>query len=64
MYEKYSGKNVWDPVPSSKYDPKEVNLFGEMAYGIGSDLIRSELGAYQENLFGSGPAYVQRNVKQ
>lgn len=62
MYEKFSASKVCDPVPPSNYDPQKINLFGEMTYGAGSDLIRTELGAYQEKLFGSGSAYVPRNV--
>lgn len=33
-----------------------------LLYGAGSDLIKSELGAYGEKVLGSSSAYVQNNV--
>lgn len=43
---------------------KQINLFEEGLYGAGSDIIRSELGAYGERLIGSGSAFVQSNVSE
>ncbi|KAF2289255.1 hypothetical protein GH714_032456 [Hevea brasiliensis] len=33
---------------------KDANSFGEAIYGAGTDLIRSEMGAYGEKLLGDG----------
>lgn len=41
---------------------QEINSFENVLYGAGSELIRSELGAYGEKILGSGSSYVQNNV--
>ncbi|KAJ9141181.1 hypothetical protein P3X46_031750 [Hevea brasiliensis] len=43
---------------------KDANSFGEAIYGAGTDLIRSEMGAYGEKLLGSSSAYVQSNISR
>ncbi|GFS38987.1 integral membrane HRF1 family protein [Actinidia rufa] len=40
---------------------QQTNPFGDAIYGAGSDVIKSELGAYGERILGSGSAYVQGN---
>ncbi|XWS26241.1 hypothetical protein CRYUN_Cryun26dG0014700 [Craigia yunnanensis] len=41
-----------------------MNPFGDALYGSGTDLIKSELGAYRERLLGSGSVYVQGNISR
>ncbi|KAF5749505.1 protein YIF1B-like [Tripterygium wilfordii] len=48
--------------PPSSYWPTLTPV--DAIYGVGSDLIRSELGAYGETLLGSGSAYVQTNISR
>lgn len=41
---------------------QEINSIENALYGAGSELIRSELGAYGEKILGSGSNYVRNNV--
>ncbi|KAK6274081.1 hypothetical protein POUND7_011164 [Theobroma cacao] len=41
-----------------------MNPFGDTLYGAGTDLIKTELGAYEEKLFRSGSAYVPGNISR
>lgn len=53
---------------TSEYHKKTCNkqidtsLGNMLLYGAGSDLIKSELGAYGEKVLGSSSSYVQNNV--
>ncbi|XP_016488271.1 uncharacterized protein LOC107808271 isoform X2 [Nicotiana tabacum] len=40
---------------------QQIDSLGNVLYGAGSDLIKSELGAYGEKFFGSSSDYVQSN---
>lgn len=42
-------------------DP-QPNTFGNAFHGVGSELIRSELGAYGERILESNSEYLQSNV--
>lgn len=42
---------------------QEIKSFENVLYGAGSELIRSELGAYGEKILGSGSKYVRNNVR-
>ncbi|WOH02804.1 hypothetical protein DCAR_0522194 [Daucus carota subsp. sativus] len=41
---------------------QEINSIENALYGAGSELIRSELGAYGEKILGSGSNYVRNNI--
>ncbi|XP_007011906.2 PREDICTED: protein YIF1A [Theobroma cacao] len=43
---------------------EQMNPFGDALYGAGTDLIKTELGAYGEKLFRSGSAYVPGNISR
>ncbi|CAK7338188.1 unnamed protein product [Dovyalis caffra] len=60
----YKNENVGSHVQILMQPSKQANSFGESIYDTGSDLIRSELGAYGEKLLGSGSAYVQSNISR
>ncbi|XP_059638172.1 uncharacterized protein LOC132280071 [Cornus florida] len=54
-----SHARVFIPASSQQTIP-----FGETLCGAGSDLIKTELGAYGEKIIGSGSAYVQSNISR
>lgn len=40
-----------------------MDSLADTIYGAGTDLIKTELGAYRAKLLGSGSPYVQGNVR-
>ncbi|KAA8522859.1 hypothetical protein F0562_009282 [Nyssa sinensis] len=43
---------------------QQTNPLGDALYAAGSDLIKTELGAYGEKILGSGSQYVQSNISR
>lgn len=54
-------QELQDHVFRPPLDPRP-NTFGNAFHEVGSDLIRSELGAYGERILESSTAYLQSNV--
>lgn len=57
-----TNSQVHDPVFLSASSQQQIDAVGNLLNGAGSELIKSELGAYGEKILGSGSDYVRSNV--